>query len=211
MTDTEYHQMKLLSAILAALLVMATVSAAVAPAAAQSDESAVGEISQAIESAAGIANEVVPVNLLKNPDDFVRGLQARWFEEPADNTAAEAEQGVRTYINGNSTDFVNWSESRYNASQNPAVAEVVYEVDGERAKHYIVTNASNGTYDSLTVTNSTDRTVEWTCTLEGAAAQNAPVEVRDIHQEFVVQNESITGEYKAELAAKYARNVKCEG
>jgi len=210
MKDTEYHQMRLLSALLAALLVTATVSAVVAPAAAQTDESVSGEISAAIESAAGVAERAIPVNLLRNPDDFVRGLQARWFEKPDDNTAAEAERGVRTYINNNSSDFVTWADGRYNASQNLAVAEIVYEVDGETASHYIVTTASNDTYDSLAVTNTTDRTVDYTCTLEASAAKNAPREVRDIHQEFVVANENISGEYKAEMAAKYAREVSCE-
>lgn len=108
-------------------------------------------------------------------------------------------ESLRTYINDR-----NASDSAYQ------VIEIEFVHEDASSSIFVVAdyNATTGEYDALEAVEATDRNVDESVTLEGYAAANASAEFEHFVEAFVEPDEDVGDAYKAELAAKYARNVE---
>lgn len=129
-----------------------------------------------------------------------------------DTTATEEENDVRTWFNSNnhSEDFESYVNKRTTASEEDNVLKLTYEIDGESATHYLVSDVVDGNYTNATITTDTDREVDESCTLSGSAAVNAKEELKSFHGEFVTADKDVTKEFLIQKRMEYVgSDVTC--
>jgi hypothetical protein len=188
---------------LTVLLIGALVAGA-APAAAEHDGGDDGFLPDGT-AAVDIASQV-----LSNPGAAISGLTAR-FDGEADRSATAAEEDVRTYFNNRSAAFESYGATHpLTGAESRDVVRIVYEVDGETASHVAVANVSDGEYRDPKIVTSTSRSVDYECTLEGAAAKNAPDELATFYEDYVQPGETNTSGWETRMATQYGGNVACE-
>lgn len=159
----------------------------------------------------GLLDTTVDVvsQVLTNPGAAIDGIQAR-FDDPPDNTAAESEAQVRRYFNERSGDFESWGTGlRFGGAESRDVVRLVYKVDGETDSHIAQATVSDGEYRSPAIVESTDRTVDYECALEGAAARSAPAELETIYEDYAGENRTNVSDLQTRLGTQYAGKVDC--
>jgi len=147
---------------------------------------------------------------------IVRGNLARVlhqigvFSGVKDSPAPSEEAAeVQQFFNERSGDFVAYANDRVNASDEWDTLAISYELDDEQVTHYVIANHSNDTYDNASIVNSTDRTVDDRCTLEGPAARNAKEELETGYQAFIESGDAPDPSYMGRLTGAYKPYVEC--
>lgn len=212
-----------LSAVLAAVVVVATVTGVTAlatPAAAQSDDSSLlGDVvgqdapdftddpgawfSAGWSGLGGASDRALYWVRTKTPGF----LSERFPSLASDRTAASEADAVAAYFNEHNATLLEYANQRANWSQNYTV-ELAWTLDGETATRYLVTNASDGNLTSARITSSTSRTVDHNVELCGYAAASSRDELQRFTEEFAEPGENVTPAYRARLGAKYGGNVE---
>ncbi|RLM32618.1 hypothetical protein [Haloarcula sp. Atlit-120R] len=189
-----------LALLLATLLV---VQASVAPVAAQSDEGAIdGMFSAAEESTVLNTLEGIRDGVLGRISDGVAGATD-------DRTAGDMAADLQTEYNDNSAAYESWSNNRTTADTSLDVLELTISQDDESETLYLTSDVVDGSYTNTTMRNSTDRTVDESCEIEGNAARNAADELGEFREDYVADDGNVTTDYLASMGSRYGSNVDC--
>ncbi len=156
-------------------------------------------------------------DLLDGEDDGVlasvqaygSGWVDRIFAEDTGETAEEAAQNTQATFNGNNSTIQSWVNNRTTASEAYDVLEFTFEVDGESSTVYLTSNVTSDGYRNASMVDSTDRTVDESCTLEGHAAQQADTELAAFVDHYAEPGKNVTNSYLAGLAGEYGGSVDC--
>lgn len=187
---------------LACMAVLAAVTPAVASA--QADED--GTIDQLFQ--ADDAGDVLET-LRGIRDGFAGRASDTVAGFTADDSASDLAGEFKTEFNTHSADFENYANDRATADTSLDVLKLKFKQDDETASVYLTTDVSDGNFTNTQVVDTTDRTVDETCTLEGAAARNAADELDTFHDDYVSGNDNVTAEYLSTQASRYSGKVEC--
>jgi len=176
----------------------------------------------ALATGGAVAQSSSPVNDVLADDEegigldvvraLVSGLQDRLpavvdvapvFGEEDRPTATESADNAQAALNNRSGAFEDYINSRSTATTGYDVLKMTFKTDSETATRYLTADVSNGNYSSLSMDDSTSRTVDEECTLSGQAARNAGDEIRTFDEEFVKPDADVIRAYLAERAGKY--------
>lgn len=210
--------MKRLAALFAAVLL---VSAAIAapPVAAQSDDA--GVVEELFGSSAGSVVEQVT----SDPIGFAETISAAaggWASSNspfsgADRTPSECASDIKTEINDNSATYETYINDRVNASTDRDVVRVECTLETrDGLSTDVVTetiyltadvNTSDDSYENISAVDTTDRTVDHTVTLSGAATTDGPDDLVEFREEYAEENETPPQQYQARIGGKYSGDV----
>ncbi|NLV14363.1 hypothetical protein [Haloarcula argentinensis] len=190
---------RVLTVVLAVLLVT---QASVVPVAAQSEGPVDGMFSAAEESTLLNTLEGIRDGVLGRISDGVAGATD-------DRTAADMAADLQTEFNSNAGTYESWANNRTTASTSLDVLELTVTQDDESETLYLTSDVVDGDYTNTTMRNSTDRTVDESCELEGNAARNAADELAEFHEDYVATDGNVTADYLSSMASRYGGNVDC--
>jgi hypothetical protein len=127
-----------------------------------------------------------------------------------DTSQAEAD-AVQTYINNNSTGFVEYynTEVTQDLYTKNLIIRITFDMDEKTDKYIYADFASDGTLNSINVQdnlNSGDNADEY-IVLEDIAADQAVSVVEDFDKKFVEQNKVVTYDWVTKNYSKYAGHV----
>lgn len=151
-------------------------------------------------------------------DDFIAtytGVAAGFYDRAkaafreSSETAAEAANQTQTVFNGNATAIQSYVNNRTTAKTSRDVFAFTFEIDGESSTVYLTGDVVDGAYQNASIVDSTSRTVDESCTLEGYAARNADEELAYFISNFVTENRSLTDSYQGRLGGRYGGSVDC--
>lgn len=182
----------------AALLVLVAVAGGPMGAVAQEDDSIVDDLLDGEDD-----------GLVSAAYAYVNGQVDRLLADETDETAAEAAQNTQATFNGNASTVQAWVNNRTSASSAYDVLAFTFEVDGETATIYLTSNATTDGYRNASMVDSTSRTVDESCTLEGYAAQQADTELATFITEYAEPGKNVSNSYLAGLAGEYGSDVDC--
>ncbi|MFW5956756.1 MAG: hypothetical protein ACOCQY_05070 [Halorhabdus sp.] len=193
--------------LVSALFVLATVTAS--PAAAQdsslwddfsADEGTDLSLSERID----ITNAEIAASLDKIGFQIEAGREDTTDEERATQNANDF---AAEFDDQNST-LEEYANDNFdgNASEYDVIA-LEFQVGEETETRYIVADANNSTFSNSTVVNSTDRTADWTLTLEEYAAANADEELEYFADEYAAENRSIDKPLLTRMGKRYGTHV----
>lgn len=184
--------------LLVALLVVAAVAGAPMGVAAQADDSIVDDLLDGEDD-----------GFVTSAYAYVNGQIDRFLGHETDETAAEAAQQTQATFNGNASTTQTWVNNRTSASSAYDVLAFTFEIDGEAATIYLTSNATAGGYRNTSMVDTTDRTVDETCTLEGYTAQQADTELATFVDDYADPGTNVSNSYLAGLAGEYGGDVDC--
>jgi len=147
--------------------------------------------------------------LIASAQAYASGYLDRVFAEDTGETAAEAAQNTQETFNGNNTTIQAWVNNRTTASEDYDVLAFEFTVDGETSTVYLTSNATNDGYQNASMVDSTDRSVDESCTLENLAAQQADTELAAFVDDYAEPGKNVSRSYLAGLAGKYGGSVDC--
>lgn len=155
-------------------------------------------------------------SVLQQAFGFVTGARnrvSRWvstatgLSDPIDaSTAADDLQAVG---NDHAAQVQAYANDRVNASTSYDVFEIEFRIDGDTATRYVTADVVNGSYENASVDASTDRPVDESCTLEGAAARNAADELESFVENYVEPDRDVDRRLFSEIAAEYGGSIGC--
>jgi len=193
--------MKRTVAVVLAWLLVA--QASVAPAAAQSDSGPIdGMFAAAEESTVLNTLEGLRDGFLGRASDAVAGATD-------DRTASDMAADLQTEFNDNSASYESWANNRTTADTSLDVLELTVTQDDSSETLYLTSDVVDGDYTNTTMRNSTDRTVDESCEIEGNAARNAADELGDFREDVVGADGNVTNDYLASMGSRYGGNVDC--
>lgn len=150
--------------------------------------------------------------------DAVTGMVAGYYQRAQaffaargdDETPAQHADNLQAAFNQNSGTIQSYVNKRANASTGANVLKLTFtENDEGSSTVYIVADVNGSDYENATAVDSTSRTVDEECTLEGAAARNADDELDRFVTEFAEPDKDTTARYKSELVTEYAGKISC--
>ena len=185
----------------AALLVASLAGAAVAPAAATHNGDENGTVGDALTP----SDNGILAGIIGTASGFTD--RAKYAVFGADDSATENRDAAVSTFNQYNDTLLAYANNR--SIHEGSVVQVDCTIDDETATSYIVAdyNDSSEEYTSAEAVTSTDRSVDHTVTLEGAACDNAAEEIEYFHDEFASEDKDVTKRYMAEMAGKYAGSV----
>lgn len=199
-----------------ALVALVLVVAAVAPASVaaqqtdpldgllvEDDDGGVDVSASLVRAAQGIAGVVE--GRTAAAQSFVSGVLGT--REPVDPDQEVAD--IQSFVNERSSEFVEYANGRLDPSDEHDVVEIEYTIDGETASHVVVGTHNDTEWTGVEVVNSTDKTIDETCTLSGDAARNASEELERLYNEFIKPDETPTPRAIGRLTGRYNNDVEC--
>lgn len=186
-------------ALLALVLVLAAVTVAT-PASAQSDECADAVLESVCE--ANAAFWAYAGGLSDRAADVATGIVS-------DTGAETAADDFQSTFNSHNETIEAWVNDRTNASTDRDVVALTFRESGSGTTVYLVATVNNSSYQDSHVVDSTDRSVDESCTLEAAAARNADSETQRFHDEFAEPDTDLTDAYVRQMAGRYGGKVDC--
>jgi len=186
---------KLASGAVAVMLLLAAVSGGVV---AQEEDSVVGDLLDGEDD-----------GLIESVQAYAGGFIDRVLADETDETAAEAAQRTQETFNGNASTIQAWVNNRTTASDAYDVLAFTFEVDGETATVYLTSNATADGYQNASMVDTTERTVDDSCTLQDHAGRGADSELATFVEDYAVPGENVTNSYLAGLAGEYRGDVDC--
>lgn len=148
--------------------------------------------------------------ILAGIEGFLDGIIARFTDPAADRSASEAADDLRSEFNAHNDSLETWVNDRTTADTDANVLELTLDPEGDGDETvYLVADVNGSDYENATLTTSTDRSVDESCTLEDAAAANAADELDAFHNRFVTEDRDVTPRYRSRLKGQYAGDVSC--
>lgn len=190
---------RLIAPTLTALVLVALLAAATVPATAghESDESLNGLLETSDND-----------NVIDTIRAAVSGVTERFRSDAEADASTDAEAAIQAF-NEKSGDYVAYANGRNIAEGTDTETIAVRFDDGDTTETIIIeAQQSNGEYTSAEAVweaNSSadfDSADEWVVLREDASA-NAADELRDFHEQFVVDDENVTESYKKQKATRY--------
>lgn len=127
-----------------------------------------------------------------------------------DESPSQHADNLKSTFNSNSASIQTYVNDRTDASTGSDVLKLTLtEGDEGSATVYLVADVNGSNYENSSIVDSTARTVDEECTLEGAAARNADDELETFVSTFVETGDDASKRYKSELAAEYAGQISC--
>jgi hypothetical protein len=196
-----------------AVLVVTGVTFGAAPAAAQSDDPALGDVfsgddmtrteqAKAIWSGISASADRAGYWLTQNAPGPVRNLAGSTAPDPTAKADA-----VTGYYNSNNASIERWTSSRTNVSDNRTI-EVAWHIGDETATRYVLVNASNGSISSSRMVASTNRTVGETVDLCGYAVEKSPSELERFVTDYAEPGEDVDASYLGRMKGAYGDDVE---
>lgn len=121
-------------------------------------------------------------------------------------SAAEQATAVTTYYNEHNETLEEYVNSRKDLSRNSTV-EVTWQLDGETATRYVVAN-STGSNVTTEMVSSTNRTVDETATVCGFAAASSYEELKHFTEEYAEPDKDVDAAYLGRLKGRYGEDVE---
>jgi len=203
LSETTRRQQTIALALVVGLLA-ATVAPASVAVAAQSDaeeESLAGEI----VSAATDEGSVIQPAL-----GFASGLADRVLAVGGPDTDASTACGdLRTTIADHSGTLQDYANDRVDAAASADVLEIECAIGDASSTIYVTADVNGSAYANTSAVNTTDRTVDESCTLDDDAAANASAELQHFVDAYIEGNETIPRSEYARLAGRYGGAVEC--
>lgn len=140
---------------------------------------------------------------------WARGQVEKRVSDPADRDATEAATDFKQEYNTHSGELETWANDRVDADTAADVLELTFEIDGEESTVFLVADVNGTDYENTSVVDSTNRSVDETCTLEDDAARNAADELDHVENEYVDEDRDIPSGYLGRLAGRYDGDVDC--
>lgn len=137
------------------------------------------------------------------------GALSRLTDRGTDQTASEAAQSAEDTFNANNQTIQSYVNARSDASEDANVLELTFDIEGETATRYVVSDVNGTDYDNATMVSETTRTVDETCALEAQAADNAGAELQTFVDEFASDGTDLSPSYQGRLASQYGGEVAC--
>lgn len=196
---------------LAALLVASAVfgpAALASPAAAQSDDSGLFEMSIR-EDCDGLTCSLGSWFVARNLPDFSAYSEDFRDEEP---TVDVVSNNLTSFVNANNQSLLNHSNDvldHYGATVRNTTYVLELTVENEeddttnRATRYFVATADGSNVTSLEATDSTNETVDRTHTLEWNQVEELNTDIRTYHSEYVETGEIPSKTYLGKMVARY--------
>lgn len=194
---------RLAALLVAALLVTAAVPGGVA---AQDDDGGLldgmdgpGGLLDAIRAGFSAANDAIG-SLVRSASYQVTG---------PDRTPAEQADATAAVVNNNSDALVNYTNARFSGSATAwdvVAVEFTNTDTDETATRYLVATTENGSFTSVEMVETTNRTVDATLGLEDAAAANADRELTHFVEAYVDEDRALDTALRSRLSA-YAGDI----
>ncbi|WP_123619168.1 hypothetical protein [Halorubrum sp. CSM-61] len=209
---------------IALLLVGVVIIAGVAaPAAAQSDSTDDGLVSELFGSTGqSIVDQVRddPIGFAQNVVAAASGAasSANPFGG-ADRTPAECAADIQTEINDNNAAYATYLNDRVEANASRDVVAIHcsketrdgFSTDVITETVYLTATVNNSTdpytYENLSVVNETSMTVDEEVTLTDSATTDGPDDLVEFRKEYVSKNETPPRNYLARIGGKYGNDV----
>lgn len=182
-------------------LALLFITAAVMPTAAQSDSGLSDLVGDAAEDRLGQLRGAV--------SGLLDRAMVTFGGDDSDETAAEAANQTQEVFNGNATAIQSYVNNRASADTSRDVFAFTFEIDGESSTVYLTADVVDGAYENTSVVDSTDRSVDDSCTFEGYAARSADEELSYFVTAFVNEDKNVTGKYIGRLGGRYSSDVSC--
>jgi uncharacterized protein YraI len=135
--------------------------------------------------------------------------------DPPGPTAEETASSLQTYVNERSGTFVGYINNQTGDSVAWSEKDVLRveftDAAGNTATRYVILNATNGTVQSLEVTENTSRTVDVVVEVDDYGTAEAEQTVRSLYEEYVSTGTLPDGERRSELTAKYGGEIEITG
>jgi hypothetical protein len=157
-----------------------------------------------------------PVKATTTAAGSIRASVSGWwaqvrYDPDARATASDRATDLQAYVNEYNESFLAYINARTNASTNYDVIRVNVTLNDETATKYLVAdvNATTNDYEHLRMVNETNRTVDQWVTLHGIAADEAPADLEQFHEDYVATDTDLTDDpaLAVELQEKYDGHV----
>jgi len=162
---------------------------------------------------------VDPVNFLSTQAERTlygidQAEEAIPFAEPEANDEASAiADDAEAFLEDNSGELVKYANQQVPSDVNKSnynTFKVVINKDDSTATRYVHAPVVDGSYNSLNVTSSTSKTIDYTITLEGFAADNLRDELDWFYQNYVSEDRDVDKSLKGEWGRTFQQDVTIE-
>lgn len=126
-----------------------------------------------------------------------------------DISAETAADDLQEVANDNIAGLQSYANDRVNAGTDYDVLELELTIDGETATRYATADVVNGSYENTSVVDSTDRSVDQSCTFEGAAARNAADELQSFIDNYVEPDKDVSEGLVSRITTEYGGKIDC--
>jgi len=123
--------------------------------------------------------------------------------------AETAADDLQQVANDNAAELQVYANDRVTADADFDVLKVDFSVDGETATLYIVADVVDGNYTNASVVKSTERTVDESCTLQGAAARSADDELKQFVNNYVDDDKNVSAALVSRVSSEYGGLIDC--
>ena len=136
------------------------------------------------------------------------------FAEPEANDEASAiADDAEVFLEDNSGELVKYANQQLPSDVNKSeynTFKVVINKDDSTATRYVHAPVVDGSYDSLNVSSSTNKTVDYTITLKGFAADNLNDELDWFYNNYVAEDRDVDKSLKGEWGRTFQQDVSIE-
>lgn len=187
---------------------------AVAPAAAQSDESVWGSMGETVCNPAD--ENVSTLDCFRAANSGILSIGARvQYKAAGASPLTDDEPQVQSYAdalqetyNTNNQTLETYVNDRFdgNASEHNVIT-LEFKAGGDTATRHLVADADNSTFSNSSVVNTTDRAVDHTVTFHDFAASDAGDELQRFVDEYASEDKDIDAPLVNRLANRYGGDV----
>lgn len=191
-----------LTAVLAILVVLASLSAPVAAQDSSVWDSFTDQDASTVDTVlAGVSGLLERVRYSASAMSPLSGTN------DSEAVATDATQ-LRETFNNNSAAIETYVNARFEGNESEWNVIEIRQVRGDETEtQYLVADVENDSFANVSMVESTDRTVDKTVELRSYASDNAANELDTFITEFVDEDRDLTQSYQSELASKYGGHV----
>jgi len=134
-------------------------------------------------------------------------------EPEANDEASDIANDAELFLEDNSAEIVSYANQQvpsYVNKSNYNTFKVVINKDDSTATRYVHAPVVDNSYDSLNVSSSTNKTVDYTVTLEGFAADNLNDELDWFKTNYVDEGRDVDKSLKGEWGRTFQKDVTIE-
>lgn len=189
-------------------VLLAGIGVASVPAAAQSDDASI--LDEVVGTSEGIASDIRDGASFTYAYYKTKALNA-FADDDGDPewSATDTRDALHNPIDGNNSAYQSWLNARLDAASDRDTLQIRLDNGTSTATLFLVADVENGSYQGFNARETTDRTVDESCTLAGDAGANAPAELDTFYTEYVEPGENVSTSFTGRLAAEYKDDIDC--
>jgi len=149
-------------------------------------------------------------------DGVVSGIRSRIVQAVTHSVgvsespdAEQAATDVADVVADHRSDLQAYANARSTADGDYDALRFEFTIDGETATRYVTADVVDGNYEGATMVADTDRSVDESCELEGAAARNADEELQTFVDTYVEPGDNVSESLFTRISTQYGGNIDC--